>query len=466
MDCMTAAAGERQRLRKPVGGFLFVRAYELLWVYAAFRANLLRWRDVRVWFACREALARRQRLAKGQSANYSLGELHGLVGGVGGEHLKASLRRLEAAGLLRFTEHAITFATSPDELRFDLSGFWTMVEDLGQKNRKVPIPRRTVRFIAGGLRKSVACTAIGHVLRCCYFRNGEYTAEGSCSASWVATLFGLDERSVKTGRKHLVNIGWLTVVESDHWHRQRHGGRAVVNPAWSRPVTVGEGGSETKPPPRFADLPTKPPPPLILNSELLTESKNQKPAPSGPAGVFNEGDESKKPPTMRHVEPEDLRDTTRTLELFEDAAKRGLVKASEADRLQFVAAAERAISVGTSNPPGLFVRIVRGKLWHHLTNDDEDAATRRLKRHFWGEPRGKREDSGLTRALPARPVLSADAKLVIAVKRVASQHRISCDPFLLLRREYPDWTRERWENAENELLVRPAMLGSSMDATQ
>jgi len=225
---------------------------------------------------------------------------------------------------------------------------------------------------------------------------------------------------------------------------------------------VGEGGSEIKPPPRFADLPTKPPPPLILNSELLTESKNQKPAPSGPAGVCNEGDESKKPPTMRHVEPLDLRDTTRTLELFEDATKRGLVKASESDRLKFVAAAERAISVGTSNPPGFFARLVRGKLWHHLTNDDEDAATRRLKKHFYGEPRTKREDSGLTRALPARPVLSPDAKLVIAVKRVASQHRISCDPFHLLRREaqYADWTRERWERAEAEVMNLRAEVGS------
>ncbi|MBI3411403.1 MAG: hypothetical protein HY040_24005 [Planctomycetes bacterium] len=256
---------------------------------------------------------------------------------------------------------------------------------------------------------------------------------------------------MKTGRKHLANIGWLTVVDSDGWHRQRHGARVVVNRVWSRPVTVGEGGSETKPPPRIEDLPTKPPPLLILNSELLTESKNQKPASSGPTGVCNKGEEPKKAPSMVHVVREDLTDTARTLELFEDAAKRGLVKASEGDRLKFVAAADRAISVGTSNPPGLFARIVRGKLFHHLTNEDEDAATRRLKRHFYGERPPKRENTGFTQVMPVRWEFSQDAKLVLAVKRVASQHRISCDPFYVLRREYPDWTRERWASAEAEL---------------
>lgn len=454
MDCTTAAAGVRQRLRKPVGGFLFVRAYELLWVYAAFRANKLRWRDVRVWFAAKEAVARRQRLPRGQSASYQVEELHRLVGGVGGEHLKASLRRLEAAGLLQFSEHAITFASSPDELRFDLGGFWSMVEDLGQKNRKVPVPRRTARFIAGGVRKSVAATMLGHLLRCCYYRNGEYTAEGSCSAAWVATLFGLDERSVKAARKHLMSIAWLTPIESEHWHRQRYGGRAVVNPSWSRPVTVGEGSSETKPPPRIAEFPTEVSPPES-DKELLSESKNQKPASAAdrPAGVCNEGEESKKRPSMVHVVREDLSDTGRTLELFEDATNRGLMNGSEGDRLKFVAAAERAISVGTSNPPGLFARIVRGKLWHHLTQGDEDAGARRLKNFFYGESRGKRENMGFTRAMPVRAELSGDAKIVLAVKRVASQHRLTCDPFHLLRREaqYADWTRERWDQAVAEI---------------
>ncbi len=51
----------------------------------------------------------------------------------------------------------------------------------------------------------------------------------------------------------------------------------------------------------------------------------------------------------------------------------------------------------------------------------------------------------------SRPPLSDDAKMVLAVKRVATQHRLTRDPFHLLRHEKPDWTRERWERAVSEV---------------
>ena len=67
------------------------------------------------------------------------------------------------------------------------------------------------------------------------------------------------------------------------------------------------------------------------------------------------------------VVPEDLSDTDRLLALFEAAQHEGLVTGSESDRLRFVDVAERARTVGTRNPCGLFVRLVRGELWHHIT---------------------------------------------------------------------------------------------------
>ena len=41
------------------------------------------------------------------------------------------------------------------------------------------------------------------------------------------------------------------------------------------------------------------------------------------------------------------------------------------------------------------MRLIRGELWHHITQDDEDAAYWRLKRYF----KGRME----TRALEATP---------------------------------------------------------------
>ena len=67
-------------------------------------------------------------------------------------------------------------------------------------------------------------------------------------------------------------------------------------------------------------------------------------------------------PDLRNVVPEDLKDTGRLLELYDQAVELGLVTASEWDRLRFVAAAEHARIIGTQNPCGLFVRLVRGGL--------------------------------------------------------------------------------------------------------
>lgn len=445
-------------LRKCDGGFLFIKAYEILWAYSAYSANQIRWYDLRVWFACKELTARRFQLKKGQCRQFSIEEVHRLVGGGGGEHIRASLTRLEKTALLSFREDSITFAISVDELRVeDLSGYWRMVEEFGQKNRTVPVPRRTVRLIASGLRKCVTATALGHVLRCCYYQKGEYSAEGSCSASWIARVFDLDERNIKTARKHLAQIGWLITLESDHWHKQRYGGRAIVNPHWSRPVGGKSNPLENiKRSPRTDFSTTKRSPP-IDNNKLPSEHKNQKPAQRGPAPGFFKSEEpkEKKPqerlpePTLRDVRIEDLRDNERLMVLFEEAKVSGWVEDCESDRFKFVCSAEHALVVGSKNPPGLFVRVVRDKLWY-FTQDDEDSANRRLKMYLFGNPR---ETKPKVSVRPKKPELSADAKMVIAIKQVVLQHRFSGDPFHLLLGQYPDWTRERWDHAEAEHLA-------------
>src|SRR5205823_1676166 len=114
-------------------------------------------------------------------------------------------------------------------------------------------------------------------------------------------------------------------------------------------------------------------------------------------------------PDLCRVVPEDLTDTGRLLELYGQAVGVGLVTSSECDRLRFVAAAEHARVIGTRNPCGLFVRLVRGGLWHFATQDDETAASVRLKRHLYGMfpgPRAERESAGVR----PRPELSDDAR--------------------------------------------------------
>ena len=98
----------------------------------------------------------------------------------------------------------------------------------------------------------------------------------------------------------------------------------------------------------------------------------------------------------------------------------GLVTASEWDRLRFVAAAEHARIIGTKNPCGLFVRLVRGGLLHFATYDDEAAASVRLRRHLYGacpSAAGRSTDRWIRRG----PELSDDARLVQAVRAAAAR---------------------------------------------
>ena len=88
------------KAKKPIGGFVFLSVQQLCLVWWAYRIRLIQLRDFRVWFAAQEMEARRCQLDPGQVPEYTLKELHRLVGGVGGEHLRASIRRLEAVGLL------------------------------------------------------------------------------------------------------------------------------------------------------------------------------------------------------------------------------------------------------------------------------------------------------------------------------------------------------------------------------
>src|SRR5215470_16318956 len=114
---MTTTPYRKLQAKKPLGGFIFLTVQQLCLLWWAYRARLIQLRDFRVWFAAQEMAARRCQLASEHVAAYTHKELHGLVGGVGGEHLRASLRRLEALGLLTWSRTTLAFATSPTDLQ-------------------------------------------------------------------------------------------------------------------------------------------------------------------------------------------------------------------------------------------------------------------------------------------------------------------------------------------------------------
>jgi hypothetical protein len=435
--------------KKPAGGFRLVSVVEVASAWWAYSEGLIRIADLRAWFACHEAKARRCNGKDREAPRFVLEEIRGLTG-VPVSKLRGSIKRLEAAGLLSWSESALTFGTGHDLG----AGFAAFLSGLPNNARMVPVPRRIVRLIAGGSRPALIACILGHLLRCLYYRKGLVEPKGRCKASWVADTFGVSLRRVKDARAELVRLGWLLPEEAPQWALNRWGAWVSINLAWHRLDGTSEAGSVPKTaPPRAESVPKTAPP--DSDNEPLRESKNQKPASDGATGFSNsEGQGGENPPTLRDVVPADLRDTGRLLTLQAEAVGLGLVDDSESGRLKFVAAAEHARVIGTRNPSGLFVRLVRRKLWHFLTQDDEDAARLRLKRHLFGEPR--REELSAA-PLPAAAVssVSPDARMVQAVKNAANRAGFRGDAFYLLRRERPDWTRERWEAASFELSGEP-----------
>src|SRR5207247_416064 len=113
---MTTTKYLKLQAKKPTGGFIFLTVQQLCLLWWAYRTRLIQFMDFRVWFAAQEMAARRCQLDHGQEPEYTPKELHGLVGGGGGEHLRASIRRLEALGLLAWSSKKLTFAKSATDL--------------------------------------------------------------------------------------------------------------------------------------------------------------------------------------------------------------------------------------------------------------------------------------------------------------------------------------------------------------
>src|SRR6266702_2643160 len=125
--------------RKPHGGFVLLTVEILCLLWWVYRQRYIQLRDLRVWLACQEMVARRCQLLPDQVPHYTLAELHRLVGGVGGPHLRGSLRRLEAHGLLTWSSTHITFIAASNALCGipDLTSFIAMRATIPNLHRRV-----------------------------------------------------------------------------------------------------------------------------------------------------------------------------------------------------------------------------------------------------------------------------------------------------------------------------------------
>ncbi|MEM6852889.1 MAG: hypothetical protein AAF593_00595 [Planctomycetota bacterium] len=445
-------------------------------------------RQLRVYFALHEMHERRmfarqdEQGAKGKPSNapafYGVEELRPLTGRETQlAELRADVRALARLGLATLTEEAITFAASIEQVSLPtsragtaeegddpLDGFWTMLTAIPKANRRrtIPVPRRTLRALAGGFSRGTTAVMLAMLIRCLFRhagaagQGGRYRIDGRTKGSWIAETFGVSRRAVTEGRNRLIELGWLIPLDTPQIELNRWGTHDRLNPNWqpadaesSRPEAAQASGSNLPAP--EAQIGAESASPISnQNTPYGTQNQNTRDGHAGPASgvsvkrVEGRGRHSR-PPRLTDIQSSDLSSDARLIELHRQAVEAGRWGDAEADKLDFLALAERA-RAHASDPPRMFAWLITRNKRGFITQSDEDRAADRLRSIRNGPTGGQRSKTPPPPVQTAKPpAMSEEGKLIEACLKVARQRRM--DPFHVLKRVKPDWTKDRWEQA-------------------
>lgn len=353
---------------------------------------------IKVALACLELMERRKvaailRKIKGKGSFvscYSQREISEITK-FGPKIISRILKDLSKENLLLFEPTRIEIIKTDD-----LSYFSTELLKRGGLRRLIPLPRRFIKELCLEKRKSIFFTKLAYGIRgLSLTKEKKLKSSGSVKASWISHFFGLSLRAVKLARKELIMAGFITKdTDSFQYKLNRSGAyfkidlcRYAGTSLLDEPAQKNLSHSENAPH-RASNSQVFAPP--YIKQVTSKEYKNQKTLgePKRPAGVFTkqriqEGEN----PNIKNVVKEDLFNFSRAEALYFQACKLGLVQASEASAINFLAAACRARGLGkVGDPVKIFMGIVRRKLWRHITQADEDRALSALKKYRSEDP--------------------------------------------------------------------------------
>lgn len=387
-------------------GYKAITPIKLLNGVCAYRAGTISFKALRVYLSCFELEAIREAAQRSNKAKTIQGrgkvcfkreELIGLTGGLTLRSIGKSLNELKAASLMQFSKEKITFTETP------LAATKELIEQTlsGRKGtRAIPVPRRLIRFMSGLTRPALFLTLIAYMIRGLSIdrKTGGINPRGTVKASWISEAFGLSLRAVKSARAEMISLGIISRDENSYQRKlNRDGAYFELNVEWSK--AEGRGEKEAQPVDNFSTPKTSFAPPRAQNctefappkERLKTsyESKNQKTRGADPAGVCKQTFKREKSPTIWDIQPEDLKTFSRNESLYWQAKARGLISGSEADILNWISASIRARE--TENPGRIFMGIIKKKLFHHITQAQEDQARKALNRRRETDPDAFRE---------------------------------------------------------------------------
>lgn len=320
------------------GGFVPVRAADLLVAWRLYVSGEMQLRDLRLWLAALELRAqsrfRRRRLGDSEL----------------GEHLKSiagdQRSAVRAARQLRRFEARVKAEDVPSS---------TYLKNL---RRRVPVPRRLVTELArSGSRASIA-SAVGHLLRCMYWRGGSVVSGGTAKAALLAESLGVSLRTIRRGRHELLSRGWLESVPVSQNVLNRHGSvmrvssGAAATSQMARPPAVKRRDLA---PPKNRDQ---------LRCLLRTRTDHER---------GQDGDRL----SFAHADT-----------VYRRLTASGRIQASDAMRLAVLSCAAYAARCASRSPIGLFRYLVNKRLWTRPTCGDEDRAAGWLRGSDETERRG------------------------------------------------------------------------------
>ena len=384
------------------GGYSLLTAGQLAQILAALNAKHITFRAFRTFFACiemREArkacfLSQSKQAVKGRYARYTPNEVGKRTNTEGDRFVRRALRSLEQNNLLSFTPKSISAHRCAE-----MSDQTDEILKLCQGNRRspyrrVPVPRRVLRFLSVYTQPTVAKALLLHLLRGLSLkRGGLFQTKGTIKCSLLAAVGQMSLRAAKAARKSLLQLGIITPDATRSQRKlNRTGAFFTINLTWKWikgekqeiPERCAESLPVTQPSPPSPSNVTYISPPNKKLGTSLHEVRNHKLC-SRPttSGLLKRKPRTKV--TFSNVQYSDLDNLSKLRKLFRDAQEQNFIQHSEASWLSFVAAAVRARRHGgEQNAPRFFAGIIRKKLYHHITHAEEDEAQRMIKQHRSG----------------------------------------------------------------------------------
>src|SRR2546430_12350285 len=200
-----------QQARKPAGGFIDCPVDHLTLPWWLYQQGTMAFGTLRVWLGTLELVEKRCCTAPDTPAHYGPEELRRLLRAPRLAPVTAGLQQLEALGLLAWSPQAIQFLPQAQALREALAqdSYHTLRAQLAPGLRRVPVPRRLLVWLAQEGQPGLIATACGVLLRCMRYKARQCVAGGRVAAPWIATVFGVAERTVQPAMQVLQGCGWL-----------------------------------------------------------------------------------------------------------------------------------------------------------------------------------------------------------------------------------------------------------------